>query len=135
MKPHFTIVVAQKLVFCGIVIKTLHIRKVVRTKSRFSSKDTVSILLLLFQETYSRFCDQILFQILSDLSMQRRIFLRKYQYIQKSAEYPRRGFLIDSWKIIESVFQFKQKDVVDVNLSDKHLGLFIAIKTVNGRSI
>ena len=135
MKPHFTNVVAQKLVFCGIVIKALHIRKVVRTKIRFLSKDTVSILLLLFQETYSRFCDQILFQILSDLSMQRRIFLRKYQYIQKSAEYPRRGFLIDSWKIIESVFQFKQKDVVDVNLSDKHLGLFIAIKTVNGRSI
>ena len=135
MKPHFTNVVAQKLVFCGIVIKALHIRKVVRTKIRFLSKDTVSILLLLFQETYSRFRDQILFQILSDLSMQRRIFLRKYQYIQKSAEYPRRGFLIDSWKIIESVFQFKQKDVVDVNLSDKHLGLFIAIKTVNGRSI
>lgn len=135
MKPHFTNVVAQKLVFCGIVIKALHIRKVVRTKIRFLSKDTVSILLLLFQETYSRFCNQILFQILSDLSMQRRIFLRKYQYIQKSAEYPRRGFLIDSWKIIESVFQFKQKDVVDVNLSDKHLGLFIAIKTVNGRSI
>ena len=135
MKPHFTNVVAQKLVFCGIVIKALRIRKVVRTKIRFLSKDTVSILLLLFQETYSRFCNQILFQILSDLSMQRRIFLRKYQYIQKSAEYPRRGFLIDSWKIIESVFQFKQKDVVDVNLSDKHLGLFIAIKTVNGRSI